>query len=77
MTKYLSHLSPDRVEERSLHYSLFAVICHSGSLSGGHYWAYCKGLDGSWCNYNDSSVSSIGPDFVTGAAYILLYERIN
>jgi ubiquitin C-terminal hydrolase len=31
-----------------LEYELFAVLIHSGSAIGGHYYCYCKDGGGSW-----------------------------
>lgn len=41
-------------------YELFAIMIHSGSASGGHYYAYIKELDNNeWFCYNDQTVSPI------------------
>eukprot|EP00981_Chlorochromonas_danica_P009769 scaffold2815_cov180-Ochromonas_danica.AAC.4 len=41
-------------------YELYAVLIHSGSLHGGHYYAYIKDLtSGGWYNFNDSTVTPI------------------
>jgi hypothetical protein len=41
-------------------YELYAVLIHSGAISGGHYYAYIKDFaSGKWYNFNDSSVSLI------------------
>jgi ubiquitin carboxyl-terminal hydrolase 47 len=41
-------------------YDLFAIMIHSGSASGGHYYAYIKDLEtGSWHSFNDQTVSPI------------------
>lgn len=41
-------------------YDLFAIMIHSGSASGGHYYAYIKDLEsGSWFSFNDQTVSPI------------------
>jgi ubiquitin C-terminal hydrolase len=45
------------VDGNSLVYKLVAQIEHSGSLSGGHYWARCIRNDGKTYLFNDSSVS--------------------
>jgi ubiquitin C-terminal hydrolase len=29
-----------------------ACIIHSGGVGGGHYVAYCKGVDGKWSKYD-------------------------
>lgn len=41
-------------------YELFSIMIHSGSASGGHYYAYIKDFDkNSWFCFNDQSVSGI------------------
>jgi hypothetical protein len=41
-------------------YELYAVLIHSGSVTGGHYYAYIKDLESKkWYNFNDSSVLPI------------------
>lgn len=47
-------------------YELYAVLVHSGSALGGHYYAYIKSFEnGKWYNYNDSDVSEIRQEDVT------------
>jgi ubiquitin carboxyl-terminal hydrolase 47 len=41
-------------------YDLFAIMIHSGSASGGHYYAYIKDFEtGNWYSFNDTSVTPI------------------
>ncbi|KAL7732598.1 hypothetical protein ACLKA6_013533 [Drosophila palustris] len=41
-------------------YELFAIMIHSGSASGGHYYAYIKEFENNdWFCFNDQNVSSI------------------
>lgn len=41
-------------------YELFSIMIHSGSASGGHYYAYIKEFEnGEWFCFNDQSVSSV------------------
>ncbi|XP_017483613.1 PREDICTED: ubiquitin carboxyl-terminal hydrolase 64E isoform X2 [Rhagoletis zephyria] len=54
------------VEQRIKHntgpylYELFAIMIHSGSASGGHYYAYIKEFDNNeWYCFNDQTVSPI------------------
>jgi len=57
-------------------YELYAIMIHSGSAFGGHYYAYIKDIEtGVWYNFNDSSVRQIsvidlvdmfGPEPATG-----------
>jgi len=58
-------------------YDLFAVCNHRGSISNGHYTAYCKNpITGKWFCYDDHLVSEIDPSRVcTPDAYILFYKR--
>jgi hypothetical protein len=71
-------------------YELYSVLIHSGSLTGGHYYAYIKDVDsGVWCNFNDSSVTRIdevdvlsaagsdaGSRWSSANAYMLMYRRV-
>ena len=57
-------------------YDLYAVSNHYGSLNGGHYTAHAKNIDGSWYNFNDSSVSLANTNRVcSSGAYVLFYRR--
>jgi ubiquitin carboxyl-terminal hydrolase 47 len=41
-------------------YDLFAIMIHSGSASGGHYYAYIKDFEtDKWFSFNDQTVSNI------------------
>jgi ubiquitin C-terminal hydrolase len=41
-------------------YELYAVLVHSGAISGGHYYVYIKDIETSkWWNFNDSYVDEI------------------
>lgn len=41
-------------------YELFSIMIHSGSASGGHYYAYIKEFEnGQWFCFNDQSVSTV------------------
>ena len=49
-------------------YELYAVLNHSGAISGGHYYAYIKNLESKkWYNFNDSNVSEISEEKVCEA----------
>ena len=51
---------PEKPEKSKLIYDLYGVVNHSGSLSFGHCFAYCKNKKtGKWYEHNDSSVSEI------------------
>ncbi|KIH64414.1 ubiquitinyl hydrolase 1 [Ancylostoma duodenale] len=78
--------------EKRLLYSLYGVVVHSGSLSGGHYIAYVKSRhrlkqdlpvdpqlqnDGQWYYCSDSQIVAVSENRVLSAeAYILFYERV-
>jgi len=73
-------------------YELYAVLVHSGSAVGGHYYVYIRDLDnGQWRNFNDSTVSDIDVETVkeafggargnslyasSASAYMLVYRRM-
>jgi hypothetical protein len=40
-------------------YELSQILWHSGSATGGHYWADIRCDDGEWRRFNDSTVSEI------------------
>lgn len=41
-------------------YELFAIMIHSGSASGGHYYAYIKDFESfKWFSFNDQTVSPV------------------
>lgn len=66
-------------------YDCFAISNHMGSVSGGHYTAYCQHEqtllpDGhehlGWHSYNDRSVMpTTAGSVVTPSAYVLFYRR--
>jgi len=70
-------------------YKLFAIVIHSGSFSGGHYYAYIKSFeDDKWYNFNDKDVYEIdssdielayGNDDCNGVSlntgYMLMYKQ--
>ena len=65
-------------QDVELNYDLYAVSNHYGSLSFGHYTAYCKNPEtGVWYDFNDSSVSSLSSpeEAVSNSAYVLYYMR--
>lgn len=47
-------------ENSGLVYELFSVMIHSGSASGGHYYAMIKNLETkAWYCFNDTQVSEV------------------
>ena len=75
------------LKQGDLVYELYAVLIHSGSALGGHYYAYIKSFeDGLWYKFNDSEVSKIDPDDIksvfgdkssSATAYMLKYRQYN
>lgn len=61
-------------------YRLYGVVCHSGSMGGGHYIAYtCYEYQGQryWVHISDSFVERVEEQRVLNCeAYILFYQRI-
>ncbi|XP_065087260.1 ubiquitin carboxyl-terminal hydrolase 32 isoform X3 [Ochlerotatus camptorhynchus] len=70
------HLKPER-DAFDMKYQLYAAVCHSGMLNGGHYISYAANPNGSWYCYNDSSCREIPtrPKIDPSTAYLLFYER--
>eukprot|EP00606_Chrysophyceae_sp_TOSAG23-5_P000498 GSChrysophyteH2.ASY1.ANO1.912.1 assembled CDS len=69
MLSYKTEDIPGLLESRGPWvYELYAVLIHSGSLHGGHYYAYIKDLgSGKWWNFNDSSVKEMAEEEVLSA----------
>ena len=56
-------------------YSLYGIVCHTGSILGGHYTAYCKYRD-IWRYFDDPITSIVSWEEVEmQEAYILFYKR--
>lgn len=72
------------LKQGDLVYELYAVLVHSGSAIGGHYYAYIKSFeDGKWYNFNDTDVSPMDPEDIqrvfgdksqSATAYMLKYR---
>ena len=61
-------------------YELYAVSNHYGGLGGGHYTAYCQVEGQGWCNFDDTSASTMDPAKLESpgareSAYVLFYRR--
>lgn len=57
-------------------YNMYAMVCHSGVLGGGHYVSYSRTSSGNWFCHNDSSCKEVPESNIDkSSAYILLYER--
>lgn len=59
-------------------YDLYAITNHTGGTGGGHYYAYCKNMDGHWYCYNDTHVSVVTDTskLISQDAYCLFYKKI-
>jgi ubiquitin carboxyl-terminal hydrolase 8 len=57
-------------------YEAYGIINHVGNIGYGHYYAYCKNIDGEWYNYDDSHISKL-KNIITENAYVLFYKKKN
>lgn len=60
-------------------YELVGVVSHHGTLSSGHYTAYCKNTnDLNWSLYDDHQVTHTSLQKVQADpdAYLLFYQRV-
>ena len=63
--------SSEETKEQEWVYDLYAVLVHSGSAMGGHYFSYMRKVDGGggdgdeqkrkWYNFNDATVTELAP----------------
>lgn len=59
-------------------YQLFGIINHSGTMLGGHYFAYIRSFDGKWYEFNDTLVKEIPiSKLITNKNYCFIYRRNN
>jgi len=80
MQSYLHKDFVDHEQNINSDYELYGLVRHMGSLSGGHYIAYCRRPDDpeSWFCFDDSSVTSAPLQKVLQKeAYLLFYCRKN
>ncbi|XP_058060610.1 ubiquitin carboxyl-terminal hydrolase 32 [Anopheles bellator] len=77
LTDFHQHPLKPGCDPFELKYQLYAAVCHSGMLNGGHYISYAANPNGSWYCYNDSSCREIPtrPKIDPSTAYLLFYER--
>ncbi len=63
-----------------LKYKLYGVLVHSGTMTGGHYFAYTKieeQKEDHWFYFSDTNFKEVSLRTVLNAqAYILFYEKI-
>ncbi|CAH8615211.1 unnamed protein product [Heterobilharzia americana] len=86
-----SKLETKSHSSNSLIYELFSIMVHSGSINGGHYYAFIKSFtDGRWYKFNDQHViptnlEALEATFGTtqstylshSNAYFLMYRRVD
>ncbi|XP_050071795.1 ubiquitin carboxyl-terminal hydrolase 20 [Anopheles maculipalpis] len=60
-------------------YDLCAVICHHGTVGGGHYTSFAKHEPtGKWFEFDDQLVTQVTPEHVQSCeAYVLFYRKNN
>lgn len=60
-------------------YDLTAVICHHGTVGGGHYTSYAKHEPtGKWFEFDDQLVTQVNAESVQNCeAYVLFYRKMN
>lgn len=61
------------------HYNLASVICHHGTVGGGHYTCFARNaLTGRWYEFDDHHVNEVQPEVVQNCqAYVLFYHKHN
>lgn len=70
MIKFESHISINQNE-----YDLYAVIMHTGSIFGGHYYCILKFKD-EWYEFNDTIVKKVNLDNIsTSYIYAFCYKK--
>lgn len=68
----------DKNRQERPKYDLYALSCHSGMITGGHYVSYAKNTNGKWYCYNDSSCKEVPESSIDkNTAYMLFYEQQN
>jgi ubiquitin C-terminal hydrolase len=75
MADYCKELANE--SKKGTSYSLYAVSNHVGSLSGGHYTAFCKNpISQEWYLFDDRDVAKIEnkKHIIGSAAYVLFYK---
>ncbi len=72
-----SPASSDSVPNSDHTYDLYAVCNHMGTMTRGHYTAFCRNpADGHWYVFDDNHVQSVPEEqLVTAGAYLLFYVR--
>lgn len=76
LSKYLSPQSTYLSTHPSTHpiYNLYAINCHTGTMSLGHYYSICYNVNKNmWIGYNDHQIGILNP--ITNEAYMLFYKK--
>ncbi len=85
LTKHAKEITPnqilhvyDYINRKSYKYILNSVSVHSGSLSGGHYYA-CQRAGNTWWKKDDQAATQLGNDISDDAknGYVFFYERLD
>ncbi|KMY93729.1 ubiquitin carboxyl-terminal hydrolase 20 [Drosophila simulans] len=60
-------------------YNLSSVICHHGTVGGGHYTCFARNaLNGKWYEFDDQFVTEVSSEVVQSCqAYVLFYHKHN
>lgn len=70
------HMLEEGGDSLNVQYNMYAMVCHSGVLGGGHYVSYSKNEHNKWFCHNDSSCKEVPEGSIDkSSAYILMYER--
>ncbi|KAM7345786.1 ubiquitin specific protease 20/33 [Cochliomyia hominivorax] len=61
------------------HYNLSSVICHHGTVGGGHYTCFARNaITNRWYEFDDHHVNEVQPEVVQNCqAYVLFYHKTN
>lgn len=89
ITDQISNLK-EELDKNMYDYELFSIMIHSGSATGGHYYAYIKDFEkDQWYNFNDEKVTKLDRQdiykafgtsysmYSSATAYMLLYRQKN
>ena len=64
----------DEIDINGDKFEISGIVCHSGSLCGGHY--YCKAVRNDvWYEFNDSVVSKTNKECEGSQPYLLFYSK--
>ena len=62
--------------KKSYVYDLYAVCNHSGGVLGGHYTAFIKNANGTWYEFNDTTVKEVSEKHVIShKSYCFFYRK--